>query len=67
MSMIGRRLANATFFDSHSVDRAGSLAFAMDLTPLAHDPSLDIAGYVGAFVERFRTDVQTRLRRHLPR
>lgn len=62
LGISGRRRANATFSEPRAVDRATSLAFAMDLTPLAHDPTLDIPGYVDAFIERFREDVQARLR-----
>ena len=65
LGVSGRRRANATFSEPHAVDRAASIAFAMDLTPLAHDPSLDIAGYVDTFVQRFREDVRARLLRAL--
>ena len=67
LAVIGRRRANATFFQSHGVDRSDALAFAMDLTPLAHDDSLDIADYVTAAIDRFRADVSARLRRRLGR
>jgi len=36
-AVIGRRRANATFYDSHSVDTLDQLWFAMDLTPLIED------------------------------
>ena len=36
-AVIGRRRANATFYDSHSVDTLDQLWFAMDLTPLIKD------------------------------
>ena len=60
--MLGRRRANATFFESHGVDRSNALAFAMDLTPLAHDDTLDIVDYVTGFIGRFRADVAAKLR-----
>lgn len=65
LGVAGRRRANATFFESHAVDNADSIAFAMDLTPLVRDASLDIAVYVDGFIERFRADVLTKLRSHL--
>jgi len=65
LGVMGRRRANATFFESHTIDHTDALAFAMDLTPLAKDETLDIAAFVDGFVERFRQDVQTRLRSHL--
>jgi hypothetical protein len=34
----------------------------MDLTPLVADPSLDIGAYVLSFVDRFRSDVEKRVR-----
>jgi LmbE family N-acetylglucosaminyl deacetylase len=62
LGVAGRRRANAVFFESHAVDRAREMAFAMDLTPLVRDPSLDIASYVDGFIERFRDDVRRKLR-----
>ena len=35
LAVLGRRRANATFFESHGVDASDALAFAMDLTPLS--------------------------------
>jgi hypothetical protein len=35
-------MANATYSESHEVDTATSLMYAMDLTPLVADCSLDI-------------------------
>ena len=65
LAVMCRRRANATFFQSHGVDRSDALAFAMDLTPLAHDDSLDIVAYVTSAIDRFRADVATKLRRQL--
>ena len=65
LAVMGRRRANATFFQSHGVDRSDALAFAMDLTPLAHDDSLDIVEYVTGAIDRFRADVTAKLRRQL--
>lgn len=61
LAVAGRRLANATFHTSHDTDRATALTWAMDLTPLVADDSLDIAEYVLGFVDRFREDVAGRL------
>ena len=65
IAVLGRRRANATFFESHGVDQSDALAFAMDLTPLAHDDSLDIVEYVTGAIDRFREDVVTKLRSRL--
>jgi LmbE family N-acetylglucosaminyl deacetylase len=65
LATLGRRRANATFFDSHSTDAAEMIAFGMDLTPLAHDDSLDIVDYVTGFIDRFREDVVAKLRKRI--
>jgi LmbE family N-acetylglucosaminyl deacetylase len=65
LAVMGRRRANATFFESHGVDSGDAFAFAMDLTPLARDDSLDIVDYVTGAIDRFRVDVADRLRKRL--
>ena len=67
LAVAGRRRANATFLESHAVDRADSVAFAMDLTPLALDESLDMETYVDGFIHRFREDVRRKLGARLGR
>ena len=61
LATAGRRLAHATYFASHGTDDESALNFAMDLTPLARDPSLPIPAYVENFVERMRADIRQRL------
>ena len=63
--VLGRRRANATFFKSHAVDRSNSIAFAMDLTSLVRDESLQIISYVDEFIERLRDEVVTKLQQQL--
>jgi len=63
LAVQGRRLANATFFESHEVDRHTMLAFAVDLSPLVADPALDVASYTTALVDRMRADVADRIAR----
>jgi len=65
LAVMGRRRANATFFESHGVDQSDALAFAMDLTPLVLDDSLDVVGYVTGFIDRFKADVAEKLRKRL--
>lgn len=67
LGVIGRRRANATFFESHGVDRSDAIAFAMDLTPLVKDDSLDIIEFVTGHIDRFRADVVAKLRKQLGR
>jgi len=59
----GRWMANATFFDAHAVDETALLAFAIDLTPLVDDDTLDIVEYVAGFVDDFGRDVRRILKK----
>jgi LmbE family N-acetylglucosaminyl deacetylase len=59
----GRRLANATYAESHEVDKSGALTYAMDLTPLVADIDTDIAGYVKRYIDRLWDDVYSRISR----
>lgn len=65
LATLGRRRANATFFESHAVDECESVSCAMDLTPLVADPSLDIVEYVLGFIRRFEADVRNKLSKRL--
>ncbi|HMB22026.1 MAG TPA: PIG-L family deacetylase, partial [Anaerolineales bacterium] len=38
LASMGRRRANATYFESHGVDQAQGLAYGIDLTPLVNEP-----------------------------
>jgi LmbE family N-acetylglucosaminyl deacetylase len=60
---LGRRAANATFFESHAVDQAAGLSFGMDLTPLITDPSLRVTELVERTIEHFGQDVLSRIER----
>jgi len=65
LATMGRRSANATFFESHATDRANQLIFGMNLTPLVADETKDIAGYVAGLVDKLKADVQQRLFKRL--
>lgn len=54
----GRRLSNATFSESHACDTYTGLNYAMDLTPLIKDNTLDIADYVCGYIDRFKRNVK---------
>jgi len=60
-----RRRANATFSESHSVDAASGLSFAMDMSPLLYDDTLNPLDFTQTFLERFRQDVRARMLRLL--
>ena len=48
LATFGRRRAHATYHTSHGTDDSTGLNFAMDLTPLINDASLDVIDYVAA-------------------
>ncbi|PYG88716.1 LmbE family N-acetylglucosaminyl deacetylase [Ruminiclostridium sufflavum DSM 19573] len=58
----GRRLANATYSESHGTDGSSALSCAMDLTPLIKEDSLDISKYIQDYIERFKNDVAEKIR-----
>lgn len=66
LAVLGRRMANATFSDAHASDREPAMAWAIDLTPLAQDDSLDLTAHICGYIDRFRTDVSERIRRFQP-
>ncbi|HTQ31339.1 MAG TPA: PIG-L family deacetylase [Opitutaceae bacterium] len=65
LATLGRRAANATFFESHATDKSSQLIFGMDLTPLVTDPAADILQFVLRHIDGFAADVKTRLGRRL--
>lgn len=56
LATTGRRLANATYCASHSVDQAKMISYAIDLTPLIKNDNLDIEEYALSFIEQFKKD-----------
>jgi LmbE family N-acetylglucosaminyl deacetylase len=65
LATLGRRAANATFFNSHATDAATQLIFGLDLTPLVTDESKDIASYVCDLIDQFNADVSLKLNQRL--
>lgn len=55
---IGRWRSNATYHQPYAVDELDGACFAMELTPLVSNVSLDVTGYVVGHIERFRRDVE---------
>jgi LmbE family N-acetylglucosaminyl deacetylase len=62
-AFLGRLRANAAFQDPQAAERAKLVLFAMDLTPLISDNTMDMADFVAATIERFRNDVLSRIRK----
>jgi len=65
LAVLGRRTANATFSQAHATDQETAMQWAMDLTPLVRDDSLDPVAYVTGFIDRLKADVTARLRQSL--
>lgn len=60
LAVEGRRAANATF-GRNVCDVYTGLNYAMDLTPLIRDTSIDIAEYVTEYIQRFNSSVKDTL------
>lgn len=65
LATIGRRRAHATYFASHGVDDTNQLNFAMNMTPLIEDPSLDIQEFLKDHIRRFTDEVVARVGKSL--
>jgi len=65
LATIGRRRANATYYESHSTDITTAMIYVMELTPLIKNPQLDMVEYVADYINRFNQEVSTRLRKFL--
>lgn len=63
LASMGRRRANATYFESHGVDDAQGLSYGMDMTALMNDATIDPKEFIREFVQRFATDVLERVGR----
>ena len=63
LASMGRRRANATYFESHDVDDALALSYGIDLTALMSDASLEPAVFIGEHMRRFVDDVNERILR----
>ncbi len=61
LASMGRRKANATYFESHGLDSTQGLSFGMDLTPLVVDDNLSISEFILAHLNRFSEDVTERI------
>ena len=56
-AVAGRRRANATFMDSHTVDAATAVQLAVDMTELVNNPELTVKEFCQARLQRFQQDV----------
>lgn len=61
LAAIGRRVANATYYQSHQTDQASRLTYAMDLTPLIEEPHLAVDAFISEKLELFTKSAHKRL------
>lgn len=63
LGVLGRRRANATFFQSHGTDTAVATTFAMDLMPLLRDPNLTPVALVARHLRTAADAIAARISR----
>ena len=63
LASMGRRRANATYFESHGVDLTTGLSYGMDMTPLIKETSIDPCNFAEKLIQSFAQDVTDRLKR----
>lgn len=63
LASMGRRRANATYFESHGVDITSGLLYGMDMTLLMNDANKSPIEFTQEFVYRFAHDVADRIDR----
>jgi LmbE family N-acetylglucosaminyl deacetylase len=63
LASMGRRKANATYFETHGLDSACGLSIGMDITALIEDDKKPINDFVQDHINRFSQDVAERLMR----
>jgi LmbE family N-acetylglucosaminyl deacetylase len=60
LASAGRRLANATFFQSHGVDGEESISFGLDITGLV-EKDIDPLEFICRYIDRFKSEVTGRI------
>lgn len=63
LASMGRRKANATYSESHGVDETLGLSYAMDLTALIADDTLNPQAFILAQIQKFADDVAARVQK----
>jgi len=63
LASLGRRRANATYYESHEVDSMDGLSFAMDMTPLITDIRMDPEDFIHAAIQLFDKEARERIGR----
>jgi LmbE family N-acetylglucosaminyl deacetylase len=63
LASMGRRRANATYFETHGVDETTGLSYAMDMSRLIHSDNTDPREFVKELIQQFSQDVMERIHR----
>ena len=61
LAVMGRRLAHATFFESHAADAETGLTFAVDLSPLCRDNGPTLEAFTIGLVDELAADIRRRI------
>ncbi len=64
LASMGRRRANATYFETHGVDITEGLSYAMDMSELIDDVNLDPRVFTKELIRQFTQDVVERIGRY---
>ncbi len=62
LAVEGRKIANATFAETHAADKLKHALYALDLTSLIHNPHTDIDEFIQHFIHDFSRDVTARIK-----
>jgi len=63
LATMGRRLSNATYSSTHTVDETNAIIYGIDLTPLIENDNLDISKFIEEYINRFKTEVSNKLKK----
>jgi len=61
LAIAGRRIANATFFESHSTDRYDSVSYGLDMTPLIENDAMQPAEFILRYIHALQNDVCSKI------
>ena len=62
---VGRKRANATYLNSHSVDHYISVEYGLDVTELVNDETLTPIAFINKYIDKFKEDVNHRISKFL--
>lgn len=63
LASMGRRRANATYFETHGVDITTGISYAMDMSSLITEVNTDPQVFVNELIHRFSQEVTERIQR----